>query len=153
MPLSLTSSALLSYEVLADASRLFDTANEATPAELHALNSLIEAAALHEKLYVYEWPAQAFDLGPLADLFKWGLIENGSKVDECEAELNAMGLGDVAGDVLEDRTLGGLRSRTSPSGLSSSCRCWLTTSGSSASSRWRDCSTMTRKRPSMWLHA
>jgi len=55
----LTNSALLSYEVLADAARLFDTSNEATPAELHALNSLIEAAALHEKLYVYEWPAQA----------------------------------------------------------------------------------------------
>jgi len=107
MSLSLTNSALLSYEVLADAARLFDTSNEATPAELHALNSLIEAAALHEKLYVYEWPAQAFDLGPLADLFKWGLIENGSKVDECEAELQSMGLSDIAGDVLEDRTLGG----------------------------------------------
>ena len=107
MTLSLTNSALLSYEVLADAARLFDPTSEATPAELHALNSLIEAAALHEKLYIYEWPAQAFDLGPLADLFKWGLIENDAKADECEAELRAMGLTDIEGDVLEDRTLGG----------------------------------------------
>jgi hypothetical protein len=107
MTLSLTNSALLSHEVLADAARLFDTANEATPAELHALNSLVEAAALHEKLYVYQWPAQSFDLGPLADLFKWGLIEQGDKVDECEAALVAMGLADVEGDVVEDRTLGG----------------------------------------------
>jgi hypothetical protein len=107
MTLSLTNSALLSYEVLADAARLFDPTSEATPAELHALNSLIEAAALHEKLYIYEWPAQALDLGPLADLFKWGLIENDAKADECEAELRAMGLTDIEGDVLEDRTLGG----------------------------------------------
>jgi hypothetical protein len=107
MTLSLTNSALLSYEVLADAARLFDPASEATPAELHALSSLIEAAALHEKLYVYQWPAQAFDLGPFADLFKWGVIEQGDKVDECEAALLAMGLADVEGDVREDRTLGG----------------------------------------------
>jgi hypothetical protein len=107
MTLSLTNSALLSYEVLADAARLFDPGNEATPAELHALNSLIEAAALHEKLYVYRWPEPKPDLGPLADLFKWGLIESDAKVEECEAELVAMGLADVEGDVLEDRTSGG----------------------------------------------
>jgi hypothetical protein len=106
MALSLTNSALLSHEVLADACRLFDRGNQATPAELHALSSLVEAAALLEKLYVYEWPAEPIDFGPLADLFTWGLIEPGAKVDEAEAAIGAMGLAEVQGAILEDRTFG-----------------------------------------------
>jgi Mg2+ and Co2+ transporter CorA len=108
MDLSLDNSALLSHDVLDDACRLFDSSTEATPAELHALNSLVEAAVLHDKLYVYEWPAQTVQLGPLEDLFKWNLIRKEPVAEECEAALAAMGLSELSHDVLADRSDGGL---------------------------------------------
>ena len=107
MDLSLDNSALLSHEVLGDACRLFDAGSEATPAELHALNSLIEAAVLHDGLYVYEWPSQGIDFGPLEDLFKWNLIRRKPVAEECEAALDAMGLSESSLGVLDDRTIGG----------------------------------------------
>jgi hypothetical protein len=108
MDFSPDNSALLSHDVLEDACRLFDSSTEATPAELHALNSLVEAAVLHDKLYVYEWPAQAAQLGPFEDLFKWNLIRKEPVAEGCEAALAAMGLSELSHDVLADRSDGGL---------------------------------------------
>lgn len=101
MGIETCNSALLSYDVLHDAGRLLEGPRVVTPAEFHALNSLVEAAVFHEKLYVFdlpESPTKAFE-----ELHRQGVIQPGEAATRCEAHLAANGLDDLAGGVLIDR--------------------------------------------------
>lgn len=104
MPLNLANSALLSADVLVDANRMLESPADITPADLHALNSLVEAAVLHDKLYVFEAPKDA-SLG-FGELFTWGLIEKEPVATACEAALRARDLKDLANQILIDRGWG-----------------------------------------------
>ena len=104
MSLNLVNSALLSADVLVDANKMFQSPPSVTPADLHALNSLIEAAVLHDTLYLFELPADK-ELG-FDQLFQWGILEKEPIASQCERALEASGLTDVANDVLLDRYWG-----------------------------------------------
>jgi hypothetical protein len=55
-PLDTSNSAIVTVDVLLDASRLLRPDHQASPADYHALNSLVEAAVLHNELFV-PWPS------------------------------------------------------------------------------------------------
>lgn len=100
-----TNCALLTADVLIDTGKLLQSPSVCTPGEFHALNSLIEAAILHEKLYVYQNQSGGYG-GLFDEFFKCDLIHSEDIADECGKELKARGLTDLADDVLIDRFWG-----------------------------------------------
>nr|WP_124459364.1 hypothetical protein [Variovorax sp. KBW07]RQO55680.1 hypothetical protein DBV14_11705 [Variovorax sp. KBW07] len=100
--IDVSNSALLSVDVLIDANRVFSSPKIITPGELHAINSLIEAAAFHERIYIYELPTGE-QIG-FGDLFNWGLIHPTGVARECEELLTRIGLEDLSVEILIDRT-------------------------------------------------
>ena len=90
-----TNCALLTPDVILDAGRLLESPSIVTPGELHALNSLIEAAVFHERLYVYQVPAAGLG-GVFEDSLEWDVIHPTEVAKECEEELKVRGLEDTA---------------------------------------------------------
>ncbi len=95
--------AILMPDVLADAGNLLDSRRSATPVEFHALNSLVEAVVVHEKLYLYDWPTRLRLPNVYHRLVADEIIHPEHSPRLFDAELIQLGMKDVAAAALEDR--------------------------------------------------
>lgn len=92
-------SAILSGDVLIDSAKLLQ--GTATPAEFHALNSLVEAAVFHEHLYVYA-PKVEVDSTLFQPLEREGVLHQIRSLEPLTSALKIRELEDVADEVLID---------------------------------------------------
>lgn len=98
--------AILMPDVLADVAWLFDSRPSATPAEFHALNSLVEAVIFHETLYLYDLPTNYTPSKLYSHLVEEEIIHPVHSPKIFETELKSRGMEDLALDVLTDRVYG-----------------------------------------------
>jgi len=100
-----TNCAILDSDVLIDASRLVSQETIPTPAEFHALNSLVEAAVLQEHVYAIHSPVlDHIDATLFGSLIDERVLTVLDSFGPLESELRNRGLDIAAQQVLLDRT-------------------------------------------------
>ena len=101
-----SNSAVLTTDILVDATRTLAPGGAATPLEFHSLNSLIEAAVLHNELYV-PWgvPNEEVRENPVLKLLQDEQILHVHSYDLLAEELQARNLFDIS--ILEDMNWSG----------------------------------------------
>jgi hypothetical protein len=100
--MDVTNAALMFPDVLYNSSLLLESHCSVSPAEFHALNSLVEAVVLHERVYFYNTPLnlEGHNDGLYGQLIKEGIIQPVNTLRVFEHEVRERGMSEIAGLIL-----------------------------------------------------